>query len=77
MKRVLCFPTVAGPAPILNDGSDSAILRRYLDLTLCTPAGLAGLPQLTLPIGRIDGLPVGVSLLGGPGADEFLVQIAL
>jgi amidase len=27
-------------------------------------AGLAGLPQLTLPLAQIDGLPLGLSIVG-------------
>ena len=39
-------------------------------------AGLAGLPQLTLPLGSIDGLPFGMSLLGWPNADLSLLEAA-
>jgi amidase len=35
-------------------------------------AGLASLPQLSLPIGHFQGIPVGISLLAGQGHDELL-----
>jgi amidase len=71
---VLCFPTAAGPAPRSGD-SDQGLHRRWTDLVLCSAAGLAGLPQATFPVGLVDGLPVGASVLGGPGADEFLLEL--
>ena len=40
-------------------------------------AGVAGLPQITLPAAAVDGCPVGLSLVGGEGADESLLQLAV
>jgi Asp-tRNA(Asn)/Glu-tRNA(Gln) amidotransferase A subunit family amidase len=40
-------------------------------------AGVAGLPQITLPAAAVDGCPVGLSLVGGEGADEHLLQLAV
>jgi amidase len=73
---VLCFPTAAGIAPLRGDRSDEALKRRWMDLALCSPASLAGLPQITLPVASPEGLPVGISLLGGPGADELLLELS-
>lgn len=42
---------------------------------LCV-AGLAGLPQVVMPAGRIDGGPFGVSLIGPRGSDLSLVALA-
>jgi Asp-tRNA(Asn)/Glu-tRNA(Gln) amidotransferase A subunit family amidase len=39
-----------------------ALRRRVITLTAI--AGLAGAPQASLPLGRIGGLPVGLSLFG-------------
>lgn len=42
-------------------------------------AGFAGLPQLTVPVGSTcdeGGLPLSVSLVGGPGSDMFLLDLA-
>ena len=38
--------------------------------------GIAGAPQITLPIANIDGLPVGLSLVGPVGSDEMLLALA-
>ncbi len=41
-----------------------------------TSVNLAGLPALALPIGFVDGLPVGVQLIGGYFQESRLLQIA-
>ena len=40
-------------------------------------AGLAGLPQVSIPMTDPMGVPVGVSLLGPAGSDRALVQLAM
>jgi amidase len=42
-------------------------------LTLTSVAGHAGLPQISVPLGSLDGAPVGLSLLGAAGADRMLL----
>ena len=37
---------------------------------------MAGLPALALPFGLAEGLPLGVQLLGPPGADFALLRLA-
>jgi Asp-tRNA(Asn)/Glu-tRNA(Gln) amidotransferase A subunit family amidase len=38
--------------------------------TQTTIAATAGAPQLSLPIGSVDAVPVGLSILARPGADD-------
>lgn len=42
----------------------------------CWIAAAAGLPVITLPAGFIDGLPVGLELMGGPFAERALITMA-
>ena len=44
-------------------------------LTLTSIAGHAGLPQISLPVGRVDGCPVGLSILASAGHDRALLEI--
>jgi aspartyl-tRNA(Asn)/glutamyl-tRNA(Gln) amidotransferase subunit A len=44
---------------------------------LTAPAGLAGLPQVHLPVLSDQGAPCGVSLLGKRGDDKALLQLAI
>ena len=71
---VAVLPTSPGPAPLLDAEADwlKAYRRRLLGLT--APAGLAGLPQLHLPLALAP--PQGISLLGPPGSDRALVDLA-
>jgi amidase len=45
-------------------------------LPLNAIAGHAGLPQVTLPAVRIDGCPLGLSIVGPRGADRALLELA-
>lgn len=46
-------------------------------LTLTSVAGLCGAPQVTLPIGRSQGCPIGLSVLGSRGTDRALLELAV
>jgi amidase len=46
-------------------------------MRLTCMAGLAGLPQMTLPVGTVTDCPVGLSLIGWPGGDEVLLDLAV
>jgi amidase len=36
----------------------------------------AGLPEISLPLGEMDGCPLGLSLIGSAGTDEALLGFA-
>ena len=41
-----------------------------------SPAAIAGYPNITVPMGLIDGLPVGLSIFGRPWTESILLEIA-
>ena len=43
---------------------------------LCAHGGLTGVPQVSLPGATVDGLPVGLSIIGPRGSDASLVAVA-
>ncbi len=45
-------------------------------LALVTIASTIGAPQVNLPLAEVDGLPVGLSLIGPKGSDEMLLAFA-
>ncbi|MCG6206585.1 amidase [Rhodopseudomonas sp. HC1] len=45
-------------------------------LTLTSIAGHAGLPQINLPVARVDDCPIGLSIIGGAGQDRALLDAA-
>ena len=73
---VLLMPTMPDIAPLAR--ADEAGLEDYRNQAtrlLCS-AGLAGFPQLSLPLGSRLGAPLGLSLLGPAGSDRSLVRLA-
>jgi len=75
--EVLCVPTsprVAPPRDAPMDLLEHDYRKQAMSL-LCI-AGLAGLPQVSLPLATLDGLPLGLSLIGAAGQDMLLLATA-
>jgi amidase len=74
---VLCLPTSPRAAPPLGTPVDKIEIEyRNQAMCLLCIAGLAGLPQLSMPMARIDTLPLGLSIVGRPGSDTMLLELA-
>ncbi len=73
---VLCEPTSPGPAPLKVSSPEEIEKARYHAHALCCIAGLARLPQITIPAGTVDGAPVGLSLIAAQGGDAMLLRLA-
>lgn len=73
---ILLYPTAPGPAPLLTTPQSELEPYRNRALSLMSVAGHAGLPQISIPFGTIDGAPVGLSLVGRPGSDLLLAKAA-
>jgi amidase len=73
---ILCLPTTPFPAP--NKGLPLPVLGPLRDriTCLCAQGGLTGVPQVSLPGATVDGLPIGLSIIGGRGTDATLVAVA-
>lgn len=73
---VLVIPTSPCPAPPLM--ADQAIYEDIRNRTLRVGiiAAFAGLPELTIPVSKVNGAPVGLSLIAGPGRDLALLELA-
>jgi len=73
---LLCLPTASGIAPKLaTPTADLEVFRARAFALLCI-AGLARLPQLSLPLGTMAGCPVGLSLIASREADLGLLAWA-
>ena len=70
---VICIPTAPGPAPLRSASGDEVEQFRQRAQRLTCIAGLAGLPQVTMPLATFDGAPIGISLIGPPGSDRRLL----
>jgi amidase len=73
---ILCMPTTPFPAPRkgLPLGELDPLRARISCLT--SHGGLTGVPQVSLPGATVEGLPVGLSILGARGSDAALVAVA-
>ena len=72
---VLLLPSAAGAAPTIAAPADATQRLRALTLQLSTAAPMARLPQVSLPLARVDGRPLGLSLAAAAGADELLLGL--
>jgi amidase len=73
---ILCLPTTPFPAPPVAQKLSVLDLLRDRITCLCAQGGLAGHPQVSLPGATVDGLPVGLSIIGARGSDASLVAVA-
>lgn len=73
---VLLMPTMPDIAPLASESEAGLEDYRNRAIRLLCSAGLSGFPQLTLPLARRDGAPLGISLLGPAGSDRSLVRLA-
>ena len=74
---VVGLPTTVGPAPPRAQAVSERHALRLRNAALTSVAGNTGRPQISLPLAEVDGLPVGLSLLGDYGADESLIALAV
>jgi aspartyl-tRNA(Asn)/glutamyl-tRNA(Gln) amidotransferase subunit A len=72
---VLMGPTAPTPAFPIGAKTDDPILM-YLNDIYTIGANLAGLPAVSVPCGLVDGLPVGLQIIGPHFAEERLLGAA-
>jgi len=72
---VILGPTTPTPAFGLGEKTDDPVTM-YLNDIYTIGANLAGLPAMSLPMGFVDGLPVGMQLIGGHFTEERLLGVA-
>ncbi len=72
---VIAGPTTPTPAFKLGDKTDDPITM-YLNDIYTIGANLAGLPAMSTPCGMVDGMPVGLHLVGPHWAEASLLQVA-
>jgi amidase len=73
----ICVPTSPRVAPLRGTPADKVEVeyRNQAQRILCI-AGLCGLPQISLPMATIEGLPIGLSLIGARNSDRALIALA-
>jgi amidase len=73
---ILIMPTAPDIAPLrgLEGASSTSFRDRTLSMTCI--ASTARVPQVNIPAGRVNGCPVGLSLIGPQGSDRALLNLA-
>jgi Asp-tRNA(Asn)/Glu-tRNA(Gln) amidotransferase A subunit family amidase len=67
----LIVPTTPDVAPVIGAGAQENCL------DFAALANVAGLPSVTIPVGRgADGMPIGVTLIGPVGGDAMVIAQA-
>jgi amidase len=73
---VLAYPTSPIPAPRLDVSQESQQAIRERTMGVTAIAGLGGLCEVSLPAAKVEGAPVGLSLVAAPGRDRALLALA-
>lgn len=74
---VMVLPSTPRIAPLRGSAvADTEVAYRHLAMNLLCTAGLAGLPQVSMPLATVDGAPIGLSILGRRDSDMELVTLA-
>jgi amidase len=72
---VIAMPAAPAGAPRKKSSQEVLESYRTRTLSLTCPAGHAGLPQVTLPLARAEGCPLGLSLIASGGSDLRLLAL--
>jgi amidase len=75
-RTVLALPSAPSIALLRNSPPKVLDELRARALPILCIAGLARLPQISLPLARLDGCPLGLSLIAARGNDTLLLDLA-
>ena len=73
---ILALPTAPCIAPPIDMVAAEMEHFRVRVMRLTCIAGMAGLPQMNIPVGTLAGCPIGLSFIGWAGGDEALLNLA-
>jgi amidase len=76
-RDLLCIPTAPTIAPLKGSADHDRNGDYYTrTIALTSLAGIARLPQVSLPLANVHGAPIGLSIIGGHGYDAYLLRFA-
>ncbi|HLC53330.1 MAG TPA: Asp-tRNA(Asn)/Glu-tRNA(Gln) amidotransferase subunit GatA [Candidatus Nanoarchaeia archaeon] len=77
-EKVDCIvlPTCPGLPWKIGKGKEMKVEEVYAYDALTIPANLAGICSVSIPAGKIDGIPVGMQVMCGKGEDGKMLEIA-
>ena len=75
--RILLLPSAPTVAPRLDADAETLDSVRVRTLSITAVAGITGRPAVSVPVLTVDGLPVGLCLVGPRGSDLALIDLAV
>ncbi len=74
---LICMPTAPSVAPLIGSLGKDRTKCHYLPraLSFTSVAGVARLPQVSIPLAEANGAPIGLSLMARRGMDGFLLAV--
>jgi len=75
-KSVDLILTPTSPTTAFKIGEKKDPLSMYLSDIYTVPVNLAGLPAISLPAGKVKGLPVGLQIIGNQFQDDLVLETA-
>lgn len=75
---LFCFPTVARITPLKGELDNTQKRMDYYmrTMSLTSFAGVACLPEISIPVATIRNIPLGLSIVAATREDEFLLAAA-
>jgi Asp-tRNA(Asn)/Glu-tRNA(Gln) amidotransferase A subunit family amidase len=70
------LPVAADIAPLIKDVEHMSPIENYISDIFTIPGSLAGLPCVVIPFKTIEGMPIGIQLMGRADNDEALLDFA-
>jgi len=74
--EVLCAPTMATVAPIAPRGWATPYDDPYMGTNFTFLANALGCTAASVPCGLVDGMPVGLQIIGRPDAEATVLRVA-
>ena len=75
-NAILLLPTVPDVAPLKNCPHEQTTAFRERAMGMLCISGIGRLPQVSLPLASVHGLPLGLSMIAARGNDEMLLALA-
>lgn len=75
-RTIVAYPATPFPAPLRGQPRSVMWPLRNRVTRITAIGGLLGAPVVVLPLAEVEGLPLGVALMGMPGSDEALLDLA-
>lgn len=75
-ETVLVVPSAQGAAPLLSAAQEELEACRRATLAVTCISGHNGYPELSVPGAKVDGAPIGLSLIGSRMRDQDLLALA-